>query len=281
MDVEVVRTFLEIVKTRSFIRAAEHLFVTQTTVSARIQVLEQQLDRRLFIRNRAGAELTPEGERFMRYATQLVQAWDHAKEEIALPEGQIDRLAIGCELSLWDPFMLSWLVWLGTARPQVAIRTEVELAEALNQKVDRGLIDIAMVYSPEYYPDLQIELLLEEKLVLVTTNLDNPTDNSRYVRVGWGADFLSKHDSAFPAMKHSSLFVGQGPLALQYILRAGGSGYFRSRAIEPYLESGKLTLIDDAPEFTYPVYSVHKVGANETVYGALAELRNVVAQLDE
>ena len=126
MDVEVARTFLEIVKTRSFVRAAERLFVTQTTVSARIQSLEQQLDSQLFIRDRAGVRLTTAGERFVQYATQLVQAWDHAREEVSLPEGQANHLAVGCELSLWDPLMISWLMWLGRTKSALALRAEVD-----------------------------------------------------------------------------------------------------------------------------------------------------------
>jgi len=66
MDIELARTFLEIVSTGSFIRASERLHVGQTTVSARIRLLEQQLGQKLFIRNKAGAILTPAGERFLQ-----------------------------------------------------------------------------------------------------------------------------------------------------------------------------------------------------------------------
>jgi DNA-binding transcriptional LysR family regulator len=58
VDIELARTFVEIVKTRSFVRAAEQLNVTQTTVSSRIRALEEQLGRPLFIRNKSGASLT-------------------------------------------------------------------------------------------------------------------------------------------------------------------------------------------------------------------------------
>ena len=59
MDIELARTFLEIVSTGSFVRASERLNVGQTTVSARIRLLEQQLGRPLFVRNKGGATLTP------------------------------------------------------------------------------------------------------------------------------------------------------------------------------------------------------------------------------
>ncbi|MCE3246713.1 MAG: LysR family transcriptional regulator, partial [Geminicoccaceae bacterium] len=48
MDIELARTFLTIVETGSFVRAAERLNVTQTTVSARVRSLEEQLRRPVF-----------------------------------------------------------------------------------------------------------------------------------------------------------------------------------------------------------------------------------------
>ena len=72
MDINVARTFLEVVKTGSFVSAATNLNLTQTAVSARIRVLEEQLDRKVFVRNKAGARLTPAGDQFLRFATSLV-----------------------------------------------------------------------------------------------------------------------------------------------------------------------------------------------------------------
>src|SRR5690625_7782267 len=58
MDIELARTFLEIVRTGSFMAAAERLHVTQTAVTARLQNLQGQLGCRLFVRNRSGAPLS-------------------------------------------------------------------------------------------------------------------------------------------------------------------------------------------------------------------------------
>ena len=88
MDIVAARTFLEIVKTGSFVRAATNLNITQTTISARVRVLEEQLDRQLFIRNKAGAKLTPAGDQFLRYATTLVQLWERARHDMAMPVGR-------------------------------------------------------------------------------------------------------------------------------------------------------------------------------------------------
>ena len=72
MDTEQARTFLAIAAHGSFIAAASQLHLTQSTVSARIQRLEETLNARLFVRNRSGASLTPAGRRFLEYAKRLV-----------------------------------------------------------------------------------------------------------------------------------------------------------------------------------------------------------------
>src|SRR4030095_4534788 len=122
MDIELARTFLEIVATGSFIRAAERLNVGQTTVSARIKLLEQQLGRPLFVRNKSGASLTPAGEQFLRYAPTFVQLWQRARYQVAVPEGHRAVLTVGSEVSLWQPLLLDWVQWLRSSMRDVVLR---------------------------------------------------------------------------------------------------------------------------------------------------------------
>ena len=62
MDINALRTFLEIAKTRHFGHAADTLFVSQSTVSARIKTLEDVLGVNLFIRERGNIQLTVAGD---------------------------------------------------------------------------------------------------------------------------------------------------------------------------------------------------------------------------
>ena len=109
MDIDLALTFLDITRSGSFIATAERLHITQTAVTARIHNLENQLGCRLFVRNRAGARLTADGERFVAYATQLVQTWEAARRDLPLPRGYGELLTLGAETSLCNPLMLAWL----------------------------------------------------------------------------------------------------------------------------------------------------------------------------
>jgi len=279
VDINLARTFLEIVSSRSFIGAAQRLHVTQTAVSARVKALEELLGRQLFVRNKAGASLTPAGERFRPYAATLVQVWERAGQQVAVPAGRRAVLAIGCEISLWDPLLLDWLLWMRKAAPQLALRTQVGFADNLLARVAEGTLDIAVVYAPQQRPGLRVELLIEEKLVLVTTSgrkrVLQPRD---YVYVDWGPEFAAQHSLAFPELANAGVSASLGPLGREYLLAAGGCGYFRLDVVRDHLKRGRLHRVPGAPEFLYPAYAVYSESADaKVVTPALAGLRRVAA----
>ena len=165
MDIELARTFLEIVSTRSFIKAAERLHVAQTTVSARVRLLEQQLGRPLFVRNKGGATLTPAGEQFLRFAPTFVQLWQRARHQVAVPAGHRAVLTVGSEVSLWQPLLLEWVKLMRRSHRDIALRVHVDVPQDLITHVAAGLVDIAIMYAPPHRPGLEIDLLLEEESV--------------------------------------------------------------------------------------------------------------------
>jgi DNA-binding transcriptional LysR family regulator len=279
VDIELARTFIEIVSTGSFIRASERLNVGQTTVSARIRLLEEQLGQRLFIRNKSGATLTPAGERFLRYAPTFVQLWQRARHQVALPPGHRAVLTIGSEVTLSQPLLLDWIVWMRRSLRDIALRVHVDVPQDLINQVAAGLVDAAIMYAPQQRPGLKVDLLLEEKLVLVTTNPDAPiSDEGGYVHVDWGPDFALHHAVSFPGTA-PNMFVDLGPLALSYILAAGGSGYFRLSAVEPHIASRQVHLVPGAPRFSYPVYVVYSANADDaTLRPALDGLRAIIVK---
>ncbi|GAA4772102.1 LysR family transcriptional regulator [Stakelama sediminis] len=266
MDISIARTFLEVVKTGSFVGAASNLNLTQTAVSARIRVLEEQLDCPVFIRNKAGAKLTPAGEQFHRFASTLVQVWARAQRAVALPPGRETVVTIGAELSLWSPLLRHWLLWMRRECPEIAIRTQIDTSERLMGQVQDGSLDLAIIYAAPSRPGVIAELLFEEKLVLARTT---PTTTSLapedHVQIDWGEEFAASYQAAFPDQPNAVLSISYGPLALDYILATGGSGYFRKGFIRSYLEEGRLALVPGSPEFSYSAYVIHSAKADPGV----------------
>ncbi|MFR0672156.1 LysR family transcriptional regulator [Enterobacterales bacterium AW_CKDN230030176-1A_HGKHYDSX7] len=275
MDIDQARTFLEIARCGSLVAAADRLCVSQTAISARVQRLEQQLDCQLFVRGRSGARLTSNGEAFLTYANQLVQTWEAARRDLPRTQDRQPVLRIGGEVSLGTPLMLEWVCAVRRALPGHAVRSELSNGESLLRKVEMGLLDAVLVYQPSYAPGLQVEPLMEEKLVQIQrTGCAEP-----YVYVDWGEAFRRQHDAALPDRARASVGFNLGPLALQFILDQGGSGYFRTRVVQAYLDSGVFERVPQAPEFTYPTFLIHaRERDSEALQHALDILRRQVAE---
>jgi len=257
MNIDLARTFLEIVDTGNFNKAAERLSVTQSTVSMRIKALEDELGRPLFVRSKSGTQLTAAGMQFRRYATMMVRTWEQARQELALPPGFRTVLTVGGEVSLWDRLLVQWIPWMRTAMPDVALRVEVGLSDGLMRKLIEGLLDVCVMYSPTSRPGLHIEKLVDERLVLVSTRRRTAEEwDDDYVLVDWGPDFRAAHSQAFPNLKTPAVSVGLGAMGLQHILSHGGTGYFPMRVARPHLSAGRLFAVSGVPEFRRPAYLV-------------------------
>jgi DNA-binding transcriptional LysR family regulator len=239
-------------------------------------LLEEQLGRPLFVRNKAGATLTPAGEQFLRFAPTFVQLWQRARQQVAVPEGHRAVLTVGSEVSLWQPLLVEWVRAMRHSHPDIALRVHVDVPQDLITHVAAGLVDIAIMYAPQHRPGLEIDLLMEEELVLITTDLKAyRAGDPQYVHVEWGPDFSLHYAVSFPDTV-PNLVSNLGPLALNYVLLEGGSGYFRMNAVRPHLESGALHLVPGAPHFSFPVYAVHSTNVDvDTLGNALTVLRAV------
>ena len=83
MDIESMKTFMVLAKTKNYTRAANQLFVAQSTVTNRIIELEKELDFKLFRRTNRSVELTAEGAKFRIYAEKVIELTDTSLAEIS------------------------------------------------------------------------------------------------------------------------------------------------------------------------------------------------------
>ena len=255
MDTELARTFLVVVATGSFVAASNRLHVTQSTVSTRIQRLEETLGAELFVRNKAGTTLTPAGQKFQRHASLLTRTVEQARHEIGTVSGFRATLTIGSRIGMWEDLLLRWLPIFAALAPDVAVRAQIGFEEDLMQSLIDGLSDICLMYTPQAWPGLIVEPLLEEQLVMASTRKDSsPEPSSDYIYVDWGAEFFAHHSLAFPNFVGAPLTVNVGWLGLQRLLMNGGSGYFPARMLRAHELTGKVHRVVDAPEFRLPAY---------------------------
>jgi LysR family transcriptional regulator, flagellar master operon regulator len=258
LETELARTFLTVVAAGNFVSAAERLHVTQSTVSARILTLEEQLGCSLFVRNKAGTRLTAAGRQFQKHAAILVRTVERARHDVGIAVGYRGTLTVGGRFGLWEGLLLEWLPLMREMAPDISVRAEIGFEEDLMQGLVEGRINIGVMYTPQSRPGLTVERLLEEELVLVSTRANGEAQpDESYVYVDWGAEFYAQHSVHFPDYAGAGVVANIGWLGLQHILQSGGSGYFPLRLVVPHLESGRLHRRPLAPEFRLPAYAVY------------------------
>ena len=257
MDIEQARTFLTIAAHGSFQEAAQRLHLTQSTVSARIQRLEADLDARLFVRNRSGASLTQAGRRFLEHAKRLVLTAEQARHDIGLPSRYRATIRIGGRIALWEGLLPQWVGQMRQVAPDVAIRSEIGFEEDLMRHLIEGALDIGLMYTPSHSPGLIVEHLFDETLILVSSRADDEQPGEDYIYVEWGPGFYAQHAQNYPDLERPPQIVNIGWLGVQLVLSNGGSCFLPARMAAPFIASGKLFRVKNSPEFSHPAYMVY------------------------
>lgn len=258
MDLNLIRTFMEVAQTGSFLAAADRLYVTQSAVSLRVQRLEQQIGKQLFERSKAGAVLTPAGSQFEPYALNILRTWNDARQQVAIPEGYTESFAIGAQASLWPRLGYRWLDALRAELPKLSLRAELGMPDRLTRALNDGLLQAVLTYEPNMRPGFVMESVIEDELVLVAP-WHNPTMASlegRYTYVDWGENFMRFHQEEMGNVPTNGMTFAIGVLVAGYLIRRGLAGYLPGRFVARYIAEGHLHLVADAPHFTYPVWVV-------------------------
>jgi len=282
MDGTVLRTYLEVIESGSLIGAARRLNVTQSTVTARINSLEQEIGQKLIHRNKSGTELTSAGFKLKRYAEVMLQLWRQARFETSLPKGFVNVCNLGCEFDLWRDIGTRLLAHMARHTPDVAVAAWPGEQRQLDRWLNIGLVDMALCYAPQPGGNFATHILFDDELVLVK-RAASPADPKRdglkqsgYIYVDHGDEFRRQHAIAFPGDETPAVTLASADWALDHILRHGGSGYLPMRHARQSLAAGKLREVEDAPRFKRRIYVVANTQATaqwDWFEGAITILR--------
>ncbi|MEM7215022.1 MAG: LysR family transcriptional regulator [Pseudomonadota bacterium] len=256
MNIEHIRAFLEVASTGSFQMAAGKLHITQSTVSARIKALEEQLNRSLFYRKRNGIELTAGGKQFHASAVNVVRSWETGRQAVSLPDDVNTIICLGIEDNHWQKVTHNWLVKMEEELPTIASTVFAASSADLMTRLKSGFLDLAVIYEPQFCEEVSIENITTEKLIMVSRTSRSVEHGvvPGYVFVDWGETFRSQHRIQFPGVFNHKLTTGNASTALEYVLSNDGSGYFMESMVRPLVEANQLHIVKDAPHFIRPVY---------------------------
>lgn len=149
MDLRVLRYFLTVAKEQSFTRAAEQLHITQPTLSRQIAALEEELGTVLLNRGGHGMTLTEEGILLKRRALEILDLEDKILDEFKGGKDLIDgTVAIGCGEFTAVETLAKICGRYKEKYPLVQIALHTGTADAIRERMNKGLVDIGLFLEP-------------------------------------------------------------------------------------------------------------------------------------
>jgi DNA-binding transcriptional LysR family regulator len=167
IDVDQLRTFIAIVETGSFTKAADVVHKTQSAVSMQIKRLEERLDRPIFARDGRASKLTEDGERLLDYARRIVKL--NVEALAAFNDRELTgRVRLGVPDDYADRYLPEIMARFSRAYPGVELTIMCEPSIELIERIDANELDLAIVTDCE--TSRASETFRRERLLWVTSN---------------------------------------------------------------------------------------------------------------
>lgn len=292
MEFEQLEAFLAVARTRNFTRAAEELNVVQSTITARIKMLEQIVGKELFKRKTRSVEITSAGESLLPYVQQVMESMQAGMDAARLQPEFERRLVIGGLNSIWDSSLFTRLYEFHTQNKNIAMRLVTDHSDHIAQRVQNGTVDAGFVYIPPKSPSIEVIPIKEESLQLVgTPSLADPLGSlsakellhKPFIHFNWGPPFdewfqqeVGSHDSAAFRVDHTGV-------AVRLLLQGKGIGFSLDSISEVYIKAKQLKPIplkvkNDIPRRMIYLIFLKKNGQSEKLRSFLRHFRETGAE---
>lgn len=255
MDTDLLKTFLEVSRTRHFGRAAEALYLTQSAVSFRIRQLENQLGVNLFTRHRNNIRLTTAGEKLLPYAETLMNTWQAARKEVA-HTSRHNEFSIGASASLWECMLNAWLGRLYQLQePQSGLQFEARIAQrqSLVKQLHERQLDLLITTEAPKMDEFSSQLLGHFTLALYCSSPARKKSELNYLRLEWGPDFQQHETGLIAADEVPVLTTSSAELARQQLSALNGCSWL---PVNWANEKGGLHTVADSATLSRPLYAI-------------------------
>ncbi|WP_286239082.1 LysR family transcriptional regulator [Neptuniibacter halophilus] len=179
MDTNSLQAFLAVADSRSFSKAADALFITQSAVSKRIALLEEQLDSKLFDRIGRTVSMTEAGNALLPRARDILLQLDDARRVIGnLNAGDVTgRLSLAASHHISLHRLPPLLKQFSQECPRVELDLQFAESEIAYEGVLKGDLELALItLSPQPDAAIRSEIIWDDLLRYVVAP-DHPLAN--------------------------------------------------------------------------------------------------------
>lgn len=222
LDTDQLHTFVTIVDTGSFTRAADRVFKTQSAVSMQMRRLEERVGKQLFAKDGRGIRLTAEGEKLLNYARRIIRLNNEAIA--AFDDNRLEgTLRIGTPDDYADRYMPEIIGRFAKTHPNVELYIVCEPSEDLAEKLSRGELDIALV---THHPKVRISDVVRTEPLCWVSSANHPLRDDAPVPLAVGRSDCQWRQMAVAALhatgrEHQVLFTSWSSTVLAAAVLAG------------------------------------------------------------
>jgi LysR family nitrogen assimilation transcriptional regulator len=168
MDLKQLEYFVRVAELGSFTRAAQALNVAQPALSRQVRLLEVELRQNLLVRNGRGATPTQAGQLLLEHGRGILHQVERAQEELGrVRSGLSGRVALGMPPSVARVLTVPLTRAFRQRMPEAQLSISEGLSTAMQENLQNGRLDIAVLYNPNPAAGIEHTPLVREELLLV------------------------------------------------------------------------------------------------------------------
>lgn len=255
MNIEYLEAFMYVVHLESIHKAADALYLSQPTITARIKTLERDLGTQLFLRKGRSMILTEEGKAFIPYAERIIRTYRQGKN-LFKKENRKNEIVIGANIITSQYFLPFALPLLKKANPELRFKLISASNEILLEKLLQNQIDIAFMRDTPHRGIHKQELLDNSVRLVVFPGHPFERQNGVTVQQLAAEPLVFFECGAFDWNRVYKLFevskleprieflVDHLAVAKSFIRSGNGIGFLPYLSIKQELERGELIEID-------------------------------------
>ncbi len=248
--------FKEVARLKSMSKAAETLFISQPTISQKIQEIETYYDIKLFQRYSKHLGISEEGKIFLEHTNRILDQMDemdntffHKKEEISL--------RLGLTLTVASTFAPQLIKNMQDNNPNLHIHVTVDNTQSIENQLLENELDIAIVEGDIHNDSIIHEGIIPDRLVLICSNKHplsskqeiTPEDlrNQDFIcrEKGSGTrSMLEQFMSLYKIPYHVSWQCNSWESIKQAVLCNHGITLMSIRLVQKEIEDGKLKVLN-------------------------------------
>ncbi|MBY4675607.1 LysR family transcriptional regulator [Marinobacterium arenosum] len=144
MNTDLLRTFIVVVDTGSYNRAAQQLYRTPSAISMQMKRLEEQVGKPLFEQQGRERVLTRHGKQLVGYARRILSLQQEALSVLEAGAGQ-EPLRLGCPDDYAQGLLTDLLELIWQQAPELQVQVVSGASTQLRHQLDMGELDLALV----------------------------------------------------------------------------------------------------------------------------------------